>query len=131
MGKVYQLEIGKKFTLEEAQDLLPLVRRITKEAVISTEKIAMKISGYVGDTTRGREKLEKDFQEIAERWATKIFKLGAHVKGLWLVDFDNGEGFYSWRYPETDLRYHYNYGEGFAARLPLSRETTHSNDIQY
>ena len=31
---------------------------------------------------------------------------GLEVKGLWLVDFDNGSGYYCWQYPEEGLQFY-------------------------
>ena len=45
--------------------------------------------------------------------------LGLDVKGLWLVDFDNGSGYYCWRWPETELAYFHGYEEGFAGRVRI------------
>jgi hypothetical protein len=42
--------------------------------------------------------------------------LGVEVKGLWLVDFDNGSGYYCWQWPEEGLEYFHGYEEGFEAR---------------
>ena len=45
--------------------------------------------------------------------------LGIVVKGLWLVDFDNGEGYYCWKYPEPAIRHYHGYDEGFAGRMKI------------
>jgi hypothetical protein len=44
---------------------------------------------------------------------------GLEIKGLWLVDFDNGSGCYCWRYPETGLDYFHTYEEGFRGRMRI------------
>jgi hypothetical protein len=41
------------------------------------------------------------------------------VKGLWLVDFDNGSGYYCWRYPELRLEYYHSYDGGFGSRMRI------------
>ena len=46
--------------------------------------------------------------------------LGADVKGLWLVDFDTGAGYYCWKWPEEELAYFHGYEEGFAGRARTS-----------
>ena len=33
-------------------------------------------------------------------WTRDMEMLGVVVKGLWLIDFDSGEGYYCWKYPE-------------------------------
>ncbi len=46
--------------------------------------------------------------------------LGAEVKGLWLVDWDSGDGYFCWRFPEAALAFFHTYEEGFAGRLPVN-----------
>jgi len=97
----------KVFTLEEARSLLPKVKELTSEAVF---KFARLSEG---------EETEEERQGVVGEWAREILALGAEIKGLWLVDFDSGAGYYCWRYPETSLEYFHGYEEGFAGRLPL------------
>jgi regulator of sirC expression with transglutaminase-like and TPR domain len=96
----------RTFTLEEARALLPQVRRITDAAVESFEQLA--------------EELESERQEVVERWAHDVRALGIEVKGLWLVDFDSGSGYYCWKYPEAGLDHYHGYEEGFPGRLKIT-----------
>jgi hypothetical protein len=45
--------------------------------------------------------------------------LGVEVKGPWLVDFDNGEGYYCWRWPEEELCWFHGYEDGVAGRIRI------------
>jgi len=45
--------------------------------------------------------------------------LGLEVKGLWLVDFDNGSGYFCWTWPEEGLEYFHGYEEGFEGRTRI------------
>ena len=45
--------------------------------------------------------------------------MGLEVKGLWLVDFDNGEGYYCWKYPESVVCHYHGYEDGFAGRMKI------------
>ena len=55
-------------------------------------------------------------------WASSILQLGVDVKGLWLVDFDSGDGiYYCWQHPEEKLEYFHDYDSGFAGRRSLGR----------
>lgn len=96
----------RTFTLEEARAMLPQVRRITDAAVESFEQLA--------------EELESERQDVVERWARDVRALGIDVKGLWLVDFDSGSGYYCWKYPEPGLDHYHGYEEGFAGRLKIT-----------
>jgi regulator of sirC expression with transglutaminase-like and TPR domain len=95
----------KVFTLDEARALLPRVQELTEEAV----------SRY---TALG-EQLEEERQAIVRDWARRLHELGLEIKGLWLVDFDSGAGYYCWKYPEAALNHFHGYEEGFAGRLAL------------
>jgi hypothetical protein len=54
-----------------------------------------------------------------QRWAESVMGLGIDVKGIWLVDFDNGSGYYCWQYPEESLQYFHGYEDGFRGRVKL------------
>ena len=45
--------------------------------------------------------LENGINSTILLWNQKIKKLGAIPKGLWLVDFEFGRGYYRWKYPGT------------------------------
>ena len=47
--------------------------------------------------------LSAALREVVDGWADEVRALGLEAKGLWLVDFDNGEGYYCWCYPEPTI----------------------------
>jgi regulator of sirC expression with transglutaminase-like and TPR domain len=96
------------FTFEEAKSLLPKVKEITSDAVFRYARL--------GETS---SESDEERQGIVRDWAREILSLGVVIKGLWLVDFDSGAGYYCWKYPEPSLEYFHGYEEGFAGRLPL------------
>ena len=93
------------FTLEEARALLPRVRELTSEAVT-------RFGSLPGA-------LEEERRAIVEGWVSELESLGCEIKGLWLVDFDSGGGYYCWKYPEPALDHFHGYEEGFSGRLAL------------
>jgi regulator of sirC expression with transglutaminase-like and TPR domain len=96
------------FTFDEAKGLLPKVKEITSDAVFRYARLGEESS-----------ESEEERQGIVREWAREILSLGVVIKGLWLVDFDSGAGYYCWKYPEPSLEYFHGYEEGFAGRLPL------------
>ena len=58
-------------------------------------------------------------QEVVDAWTKDLQSLGAEPKGLWLVDFDNGDGYYCWCYPETGITHYHGYADGFAGRMKI------------
>ena len=93
------------FTLGEAKALLPRVRELTEEA-----------AGRYGQLTA---EMEIERRDLVAQWAKDLTSLGLEIKGLWLVDFDSGAGYYCWKYPEKDLAHFHSYDEGFSGRVPL------------
>ena len=63
--------------------------------------------------------VEKAYEEIVKRWVSKMERLGLVVKGLWLVDFDTGDGYLCWKYPELKINHYHDYESGFAGRRSL------------
>ena len=94
------------FSYEQAVALLPEVARITGEAVDLVERTVSEEPG--------------DYERIVTEWAESILDMGIEVKGLWLVDFDNGGGYYCWKHPEPALEYFHGYEEGFGGRVKLN-----------
>ena len=92
------------FSYEQAVALLPEVQRVTSEAVERVEST---------DESAAYERIVTD-------WAEEIMALGIEVKGLWLIDFDSGGGYYCWKHPEQALEYFHGYDEGFGGRVKLN-----------
>lgn len=118
MAQVIELKKGKRFTLKEAEAILPVIRKITEEAVGQVNELKAKIEA-VDPPPAHRPYYEQQLNNIVSRWSEKVIKLGCEPKGLWLVDFDNGEGYYCWRYPEEGLEFYHTYRGGYASRTPI------------
>jgi hypothetical protein len=107
----------KSWSLEAARALIPDVRARTERAVSEVAQLEVQ-----RDQLRpgpARAELDERIQEVVQRWAREMEALGADVKGLWLVDFDSGAGYYCWTWPETALEYFHTYEEGFAGRARI------------
>lgn len=63
--------------------------------------------------------VEAQVDALVDRWQRKIERLGAKPKGLWLADFDNGDGYWCWKYPETAIRFRHGYQDGFSGRKEI------------
>lgn len=117
MAAVIEINQKRFFNLEEAKEMLPIVRRITNYAQGEVKRLSMQLA-YVGDRPKKRE-IERQIQQYFLQWQRKVQKLGCQAKGMWLVDFDTGEGYYCWHYPEPEICYFHGYDEGFRGRVKI------------
>lgn len=97
------------FSYEEAAALLAEVRRFTELAYLEVAALGQS----PGDDAQAR------IDEVLVGWARRTLEMGIEVKGLWLIDFDSGSGYYCWRYPETGLHFFHSYEEGFRGRVRI------------
>lgn len=118
MAEVFELKKGKMFTLKEAKSLLPVIKKITDEAIHQVERLKARIE-EIDPEPAHRPYYEQELGVIVERWSQKILRLGCEPKGLWLVDFNNGEGYYCWHYPEEEVEYFHSYEGGFSNRTQI------------
>ena len=111
--------MARIFTLEEARALMPQVRALTEPVYLLADSLADEVAQCDEEREADRaEELRDRLQGLVESWAEAIRDLGADVKGLWLVDFDSGDGYWCWAYPEEHLDHWHSYDEGFAGRRP-------------
>ncbi len=123
MGSVFEFNRHNVFSKEQANQLLSLVYRITSDADAELKKITDQIKLYKEQGgSRNLEiasDLEGHAQIIITKWESKIIKLGLEPKGVWLVDFDSGSGYFCWKYPELELKFWHGYKDGFSNRQPI------------
>lgn len=108
----------KEWSLEAAREMLADVRERTARAVAALDALNDERSELAPGSPRLQE-LEAGIEEQVRRWVREMEALGAIVKGLWLVDFDCGAGYYCWRWPEEGLDYFHTYEDGFEGRTRI------------
>jgi len=106
------------FTLGEAEALLPLIRGITEQSAEELAPVKQRLNNMLATDPR-TPAVQREYEEIIKRWVSKLERLGVVVKGLWLVDFDTGDGYLCWKYPELRVAHYHGYDDGFAGRRPL------------
>jgi len=106
------------FSLQQASDLLPQVKQLTADAVRRAETLAAQLQGVAEDDPV-HVSVSAALREVVDGWSEQVQMLGLVVKGLWLVDFDNGEGYYCWCYPEAAIGHYHGYDDGFAGRITI------------
>lgn len=130
MGTVFELNRRGVFSIETAREILPLVFKITSD--VDHEFKVLKEQIIVAQSQQKLERaseLEEMAQCLISRWESKIQKLGLEPKGVWLVDFNSGDGYFCWKYPELDIKFWHGYQDGFSGRKPIDSLTNLAPDL--
>lgn len=119
MEKLIHLRGERRFTLEEATEILPVIYRITEVAAKEVKDLLNKAEAIKNTNSEKASMYEEQINSIVDKWQEKVSRLGAHPKGLWLADFDFGAGYYCWKFPENSISFWHGYQDGFSGRIPL------------
>ena len=79
----------RRFTLVEAQQLLPSIRTLTEKAVNEAAQLSNDLQ-RLSRPIPARSVAVEALEAVVAAWTDRVRRLGLDVKGLWLVDFDNG-----------------------------------------
>ncbi len=110
---------AKLFSLDEAKDLLDLVKRITERHQQELVPIRYVLDRMLSNDPR-RPAIESDFEAVVARWKNKMEQLGLSTHSLWVVEFDVGDGYLCWRYPELSINHFRGYDAPLSARRRLA-----------
>jgi hypothetical protein len=119
LENVIEINRKKYFTLGEARQLLPIIYRLTDEASREVKTHVNRIEAYSDKSHPSVAIIEEQINGIIDRWQGKVEKLGAEPKGLWMADFDCGEGYFCWKYPEIEVNHFHGYQDGFSGRKSI------------
>ena len=108
----------RSWTLQAARELLGEVRECTEKAVTECDALIERREACEPGSPEER-RVDERIQAAVGRWAREMEALGLEAKGAWLVDFDNGSGYYCWRWPEEELAWYHGYEDGFDGRVRI------------
>jgi len=109
---------GRVFSLDDARAMLPQIQELTAAAAREVDPMMQQLEDLDADAPE-HSHLHASVTRIVTAWAEAVHDLGAEAKGMWLVDFDGGSGYYCWRHPETAISHYHGYDEGFAGRMKI------------
>ncbi len=124
-GSAVIVQIGspadsKLYVLAEASELLPVVRKITENAYGQLSRLDQRLELMLLCDPR-RIAIADEYEKLVRKWIASITRLGAIPNGLWRVDFDTGEGYLCWRFPELKIGYFRDYDSEFDDRKPVKK----------
>ncbi len=112
----------KRFTLEEANALLPEIIAVTEEAVeeLSALRSELEAAEARGDEDTRRRK-HQAMSQVFESWAQAMVTLGVYPKGYFTVDFKSPipDTLFCWTYGETAISHSHKVYESFKDRRPI------------
>lgn len=107
------------FSLAEAQSLLPVVRKVTRRAVDDFDPVRGRYRNLL-DCDPRKPRLALRYERVVRLWMTKMARFGLVARDLWAVDFDTGDGYLSWKYPELRLAFFVDSEDPNSTRRSLS-----------
>lgn len=117
---VIEINRRKTFSLVEAQELLPIIWNITQTYSRRVQTLLSRVEALQGHSQNRTAELEQEVNSLVQEWQNKMEKLGIHTKGLWIADFDSGDGYYCWKFPEDKIQYWHKYSDGFSGRKMIA-----------
>lgn len=114
----------------ELEGILPFVYRITEEAQKELRLKVNRLEALPQKASERARQIETEIDELVENWEAKVKKLGGLPKGVWLADFDSGNGYYCWKFPETQIKFWHGYQDGFSGRVPLDHHLVDSEKLE-
>src|SRR5215208_2630836 len=109
---------ARVFTLDDARAALPRIQELTAAAARELDPVMQQLD-HLDEQAPEHSQLHGSVTRIVTAWAEAVQELGAEAKGLWLVDFDAGNGYYCWKHPEPTVSHYHGYDDGFAGRMKI------------
>mgnify|MGYP005640954739 CR=1 FL=1 len=108
MGSVIPINSSRIFTQDDAEELLPVVKRLAERAATTVTDLQEQLR-WTPQEEPLYKRLSNKIESTVKIWATKISRLGCEPRGIWLVDFDAGEGWFSWRFGDDGLNFFHSH----------------------
>lgn len=116
------IHIGRKsaFDIDELNQLVPVFNKITVSYNEEVNDLIAMLEAMPNEEVSKTTEIESQINVKIQEWHVKVKKLGGVPKGLWTIDFDCGDGYYCWKYPESEILYWHSYEDGFSGRVLIS-----------
>lgn len=120
MEKLFELKGPRILTRAEAQRLIPVIIKMTERTQKEVQFLVQKLELVRQVDPDHAQTIENQIDDVMNIWRDQVTRLGGKPKGIWIVDFDNGQGYYCWKYPEREIKFEHGYRDGFLCRRELA-----------
>lgn len=103
MSTIIGLGGSSTFDAQKLESLIPLLNKITREYYEVCENLFQQLEVYRLNNPLAATQIEKELDRFLYEWKQKVQKLGARVAGLWTLDFDAVDGFFTWEFPQEKI----------------------------
>lgn len=131
VAEICQERAAKTFTLQEVNDLVPLLTKISQkhENIISE---SMNTQRFMLKSGAKQERITEQDNIVGEnmrQWGVKVYKLGAKVMPGGYLGFNSGCFYWSWHYGEKDCSYYHEYEDN--PQIEECRRKLEANSKEY
>jgi len=112
----------KKFTLEDANALLPRLIDVTERTKNQLESLRQKQStNYVNNDNLSVKEIQNEIDALLENWVCTVTSFGVIPKGFFTCDFisPNPDTYFCWSQGETSVIYTHKIYETFKDRVVI------------
>ena len=118
-GGIVELNVSGVMSITEVNQRIQIVLRFTKPLSQKVEQLINQLEAFGPEQRQKTDQIESEVEALIESWNAKVRKMGGIPKGMWLVDFDCGDGYFCWKYPEPEVLHWHEYKSGFPGRISL------------
>jgi hypothetical protein len=119
LTEIFPLNRKRLFNRESATAALAMIFRVTERHFFAVQSLERKHLSLQGTRNLRQQEVQQQIEKQMDLWQDQMRRLGAEPKGVWSVDLDFGQGYYCWKYPETELKFWHGYKDGFPGRKPI------------
>lgn len=112
----------RRFTLAEANGLLPEIIRITEETLEKLQRLhALQKEESQRDPVKAQEHFNDQTMNVLENWSRQVAAMGVYPKGFFTCDFKthNPDTLFCWTYGEDRISHTHKVYENFKHRRPI------------
>ncbi len=112
------------FSSGDLNTMASVVYKLTERYKRKVDRLLFIIENRTNICEIELQSIKDQAKSYYDQWTGQVIRLGAKPSGVWMVDFDSGDGYYCWKFPEKQINHWHGYLDGFRKRRKIDE-----NDI--